>query len=74
VIQCSSSGNLGQVSITAHESHLRGIVVDEAQRLGLVTGPGFRDLETKARLTEIRGGFCFESAGGMRKILRGADC
>jgi hypothetical protein len=56
------------VSITANESHLRGVVVDEAQRLGLVTGSGFRDLGTKARFTEMggRGGAGFKSAGGMR--------
>lgn len=58
------------MSITAHESNLRGIVVDEAQRLGLVTGPGFRDLETKARLTEIGGGLLFRVRGRNEEDLK----
>ena len=59
------------MSITANESRLRGVVVDEAQRLGSITGPGSRDLGTKARYTEI--GIYFKSAGGMRKISRGTE-
>jgi hypothetical protein len=34
----------------------RGVVVDEAQRLGSITGPDSRDLGTKARSTEMGGG------------------
>jgi hypothetical protein len=47
--------------------------MDEAQRLGSITGPDSRDLGTKARSTEIGGWGLFESAGGMRKISRGSD-
>jgi hypothetical protein len=62
------------VSITANESHLRGVVVDEAQRLGLVTGSGFRDLGTKARFTEMggEGGRGFQVCG-RNEDSRGAD-